>query len=519
MELYTIIDGFQPMNDERLLEKARKLIRPLRCVEVVPSGACVLHPEEDGTLRADEMDLEETFTLALGRGQNICLDFGNHITGYLTLELAGEGSHPDAPAYLKLQFAEVFEELWEDSSAYEGWLSRSWIQEETVHVDLLPAVLSLPRRYAFRYVKITVLDTSPKYRLVVKGARCRYETSADDSAVELVSAEGTMEARIERVCLRTLANCMQDVFEDGPKRDRRLWMGDFRLQALAGYSSFRNMDLVRRCLYLFAGTRFPDGRVSACVFTEPEPSADDTWFFDYALFFPVTLEEYVEESGDHETLEDLYETAMQQIDLSLEKCTPDGLVQEEAGAAAFVDWCDGLDKRACAQAILIYAIGYAIRLAERKNDRAKAQALRQQAARLKESAMAHFWDPQEQCFVCGGQKAIATQVWMVLAKVPAPEQGRKLMKGAGRFLHPYRMVTPYMHHYYTQALLAAGLKEQAREHLLSYWGSMVERGADTFWETWDPEDPESSPYGGKIVNSYCHAWSCTPMIWLRNKEL
>ena len=26
---------------------------------------------------------------------------------------------------------------------------------------------------------------------------------------------------------------MQDVFEDGPKRDRRLWLGDLRLEALA----------------------------------------------------------------------------------------------------------------------------------------------------------------------------------------------------------------------------------------------------------------------------------------------
>lgn len=28
-------------------------------------------------------------------------------------------------------------------------------------------------------------------------------------------------------------DCMQSVFEDGPKRDRRLWLGDLRLQALA----------------------------------------------------------------------------------------------------------------------------------------------------------------------------------------------------------------------------------------------------------------------------------------------
>jgi hypothetical protein len=31
---------------------------------------------------------------------------------------------------------------------------------------------------------------------------------------------------------------MQEVFEDGPKRDRRLWLGDLRLQALVNDVTF-----------------------------------------------------------------------------------------------------------------------------------------------------------------------------------------------------------------------------------------------------------------------------------------
>ena len=36
--------------------------------------------------------------------------------------------------------------------------------------------------------------------------------------------------------------------EDGPKRDRRLWLGDLRLEALANYETYRNFDLVKRLL-------------------------------------------------------------------------------------------------------------------------------------------------------------------------------------------------------------------------------------------------------------------------------
>jgi hypothetical protein len=77
------------------------------------------------------------------------------------------------------------------------------------------------------------------------------------------------------------------------------------------------------------------------------------------------------------------------------------------------------------------------------------------------------------------------------------------------------MLTPYMHHYYVAAMLRAGMKDEAREHVLSYWGSMVDYGADTFFEAWDPAHPEASPYGGAAINSYCHAWSCTPVYLIR----
>ena len=44
---------------------------------------------------------------------------------------------------------------------------------------------------------------------------------------------------------------------------------------------------------------------------------------------------------------------------------------------------------------------------------------------------------------------------------------------------------------------------------------MLEKGADTFWEAYDPNDDFLSPYNFFPVNSYCHAWSCTPVYFIR----
>lgn len=101
-----------------------------------------------------------------GKNDSFVLDFGDHQVGYLKLNIRPVGSPPDAPLKLKLTIGEMPVEMAEPFENYNGWLSSSWLQEETIFVDELPAVISLPRRYSFRYVKFDVIDTSPKYRVV-----------------------------------------------------------------------------------------------------------------------------------------------------------------------------------------------------------------------------------------------------------------------------------------------------------------------------------------------------------------
>jgi len=82
-----------------------------------------------------------------------------------------------------------------------------------------------------------------------------------------------------------------------------------------------------------------------------------------------------------------------------------------------------------------------------------------------------------------------------------------------------RPTTPYLYHHVVEGLLGANLRQQALALLKEYWGGMVTGGADTFWEVYDPEHPLSSPYGDIHINSYCHAWSCTPTYFLRKVGL
>ena len=118
-------------------------------------------------------------------------------------------------------------------------------------------------------MELKIIDTSPKWQAVFSNPVVTTETSADTSSFHPLVPKDEKLQRIYDVGLKTLADCMQDVFEDGPKRDRRLWLGDLRLQALTDYASFDNTDLVKRCLYLFAEMTTKEGKISANVFVSP----------------------------------------------------------------------------------------------------------------------------------------------------------------------------------------------------------------------------------------------------------
>lgn len=77
------------------------------------------------------------------------------------------------------------------------------------------------------------------------------------------------------------------------------------------------------------------------------------------------------------------------------------------------------------------------------------------------------------------------------------------------------VVSPYMHHYVVEALIRVELYETAVQYVKSYWGTMVKLGADTFWEVFVPGYFKVSPYGDSVMNSACHAWSCSAAYFIR----
>ncbi|KAH7311838.1 bacterial alpha-L-rhamnosidase domain-containing protein [Rhexocercosporidium sp. MPI-PUGE-AT-0058] len=461
--------------------------------------------------------IEELKNLSYGKGDQLILDFGSHRVGYLSLHLGVDGVNVDAPTRLRLTFGEIPYDVTEVLHPCNTWISTSWLPDEVINVDWLPTDVGMPRRYSFRYLKIDVIDTSPKYKVRFLDVKVR-AVSAVSPETALVSQDvaiGDKElALIDHISQVTLRNCMQTVFEDGPRRDRRLWLGDLRLQALANYCTFKDYSLVKRCLYMFAALPREDNSLPACLFEKPKLAPASDYIVDYDALFGPTVYDYTLASGDIETAIELWSTILGSLKLPLSHVGIDGRFKSDASDAwKFLDWSDGLDTNAGMHGLILFCCKEINKLALLIS---KPPPLLDIVDRMQKAASS-FYDDAHGVFVSGPDHQVSwiSQAWMALAEAKETKICLQAIITAMSDKKAIKPLTPYAYHHVAEALARSGGEKECVKLLREYWGGMASAGADTFWECFDAEDSRRSPYGDCHNNSYCHAWSCTPSYLLR----
>jgi alpha-L-rhamnosidase len=455
----------------------------------------------------------------LRKNDQFILDFGGHRTGHLQFRLVGEGVSVDSPCRLKLTFGEVPGDVAEPLYPYHGQLSSAWLPEEIITVDFLPQLVRMPRRYAFRYVKVEVIDTSPNYGVRFLDTQAIALTSATAAPKPLPETVAPWVRRVDEASTATLRDCMQTTFEDGPRRDQRLWIGDLRLQARASFVTYPNHDLVKRCLYLFAALpRLSDGFLPACVFEKPTPVTTGTFILDYAALYGAILLDYVRATRDRATAVDLFPVALRQLELLLVNLDDKGIFIVPKGSWAFIDWNRSLDRAAAIQGVMIYSCQRLVELAAITGNSAQAARYPSLIKKMTAAARDTFYRPQLKVCVSGpdDQVSWASQAWLTLAGcLTQPEAQAALRKAVLEDKKAIQPATAYLYHHVAEAMIECGMRKEALDLIKSYWGLMVEDGADTFWEAFDPNDSLFSPYGDIHINSFCHAWSGTPAYFFR----
>lgn len=503
---------------EALLSKAvapmlrYRSIKPVRLVKIVPDKSYY-----QGWAVKSAGGTEDAYGRRLKQDDEIIFDFGEHLVGRFSIAIDQANSKSNSKLQLQFSFAEMPCELGEAvGTAFKGTISPSWVQRTTIVFEDGRQAYTLPDRYAFRYVRVRAAHLAPGHCFAITSVGAVAESSADCSKVSDCAGLTGLDRRIYEVAAATLRDSMQTVLEDGPKRDRRLWLGDLRLQALANYKTFRNYDVVKRSLYLCAGCAFTNGMTATAVFERPTIENAGSRILDYTALFGTTVLEYMEASGDMMAVEDLWPCVKASAKAVIAAVDESGLVKEQNGWWNFIDWQDGLNRQASEQGAIIFGLKRTLELAGKLGRTHEVDWIGVQVAKMEKRAVEALWDRERNLWISGAERNVSwmSQAYLSIAEVGTLEMRRMAILNVRSMKNAVRPRTPYAYHYFAMGMDCAGMKNEALELVRDYWGGMVQKGADTFWEVYDPEDDRCSPYKAIILNSYCHAWSCAPLCFL-----
>jgi len=200
------------------------------------------------------------------------------------------------------------------------------------------------------------------------------------------------------------------------------------------------------------------------------------------------------------------------------------------GGKPYVDWARGLDgdspeARRAMHFEYLLAFRQAAWLLHLANDEtgaakysARAEAMAAAAHKFlkdENGAYGDRWQTNTIAVLAGAVEGDAQRqaVWSVLARTVA---GRK----------PGDVMTPYYGSYLLGAMAELGHRREALDWMRAYWGGMLDAGATSFWEAWDPDWSSGDPHAQLEADSkvgynasMAHGWSSGPAAWLMEELL
>lgn len=439
----------------------------------------------------------------LRSGEYVVYDLGQTEYGTPTLSLNGcEGDR------LHLVTAEAL-----DPGLGVPFLRRNGRQDiETVVCDSGSREWGVFEPRSFRYAMVVAGEVSDCVALEWVGI-CAADIAfpnpgtfeCDDERLNTIAATGE----------RTLRETVRGQLSDAPNGKREQALPDAMVQSLGAYHVFGAYELPAKCLRDFADAQYETGEILPVV-----PCARAIRQPQYSLFWPIWLYQHYLYSGDPALARDLPPRLASFLSYLASRRDRRGLLRhgaEECSLRNLGDWAHGPPGSASTALNALYcrALFTSARFFDTIGDSERGEGLREQARETAAAMRTLCWDPDATQFrdyadddgPCN-QSSWATNVvalygGIVPGEVIAPFFARWLedrpLNGLGSGV--------LFRHLVLVGALVAGKRKWALNHVRQFWGSMLDKGADTWWQMHDPasQDLPDAPlcYGaGAIPNAF-----------------
>lgn len=355
------------------------------------------------------------------------------------------------------------------------------------------------RQRAFRYIYLTGAENA-NIHAELEYLPIEYKGSfrCDDEDVN----------KIWDVCAYTLHLNMREVLTEAIKRDRWLWGGDAYQAFKFNNYLFFDKEIVRRSTIALRGKEPFNEHINTIT--------------DYSLYWVIGLHEYYVTYGDIEFIKNIYDKAVSLMEFCEAREDDKGFIVKKNNDWIFVDWSDiDKDGAVCAEQMLYIAANKAMAALTRLVG-ADPSSYEEKYSRLIETTNKFFWKEEKGAYIdCyeSGKNHISrhANVFAILYDVANEEQKAKIIENVLENDKITKITTPYFEGFELDVMGKIGHFDFIENVIKTYWKGMLDLGATTVWEEYNPNlsgTQHYEMYGNKYGKSLCHAWGASPIYLL-----
>jgi hypothetical protein len=485
--------------------------------ELMPVSVQMLHA---GHLPLDKTKIKNIAGLiqprnkpaVIGSGENgiyAVIDFGKEVTGFPRVQIKAAGGRKPLSGgeIIDLGYGEVLQGF--DGAALPPASNKiGVVNPDRDHVHYADRYICKPGaqefqafdKRAFRYLEIQIRGLrqplqigpiSPVFSTYPVEPRGSFNCS--DQRLNQIWEIGKYTVQLN----------MEDGYTDCPWRERGQWWGDVRIEALCNYYAFGDLRLIRRALQLQAQSQNEEGIILGVYPTDWQGTKLPT----FTLIWILTLWDYYLFSGDAALVKELFPIVQKALRF-FENYLDEYHLLNEVPYWNFVDWAKVETRGESTAVNCFYYRGLicAAALAEAIGEQISAKQYKALAENVRQAINTRLWNTGRKVYHDArlngeliDQVSQQANSLAIAFEIAPKESWQKILD----YIHePAKNVSqagsPYFSFYVLAAMYKAGRHEQALQYIHERWGKMLDWGATTWWEMWQPRA------------SFCHGWSAAP---------
>ena len=318
--------------------------------------------------------------------------------------------------------------------------------------------------------------------------------------------------RIWNVSAHTMELTTRELFIEGVKRDRWTWSGDARQSYLMSYYLFGGSDIAKDTLFYQRGGDPLVMHINQIM--------------DYTFYWFMSVWEYYMHTGDRLFLEQVVARMTSLMDFVIGRLDANGRPHDRPGDWMFIDWApeklhNNGGVTSFEQMLLVESLASLANVLDVLG-RDGAAAYRKRANSLRAQIVPLFWNDEKGGLMhllrddgtLDGQLTRYPNMFGLEWGYFNAEQRQRVLRDVILNDSVMEIQTPYMRFYELDALCGLGMHTNVLDIVRAYWGGMLDEGATSFWELYNPKEKgleKYAMYKRPFGKSLCHAWGAGPI--------